>query len=135
MNRPLLAIGLILLAFGLTAGVFAFSTHDRWDDRHRTVEYHITSDSPGGDDGDGGRVLVVDDGRHWGPGFFPLFPLIVLGGILTVFALAGRGRHGGPRHWDARDRFDDWHRTAHAFPGATPSATTPPPGDTTPREQ
>jgi hypothetical protein len=105
VNKPLLIAGSVLVAVGIAAGIAAVATHDRWDD-DRTIEYRVS-------DGDGNpandRVIVLDEDGRRGPGFFPFFPLIVVGGILiTVAAFSGRGRwHNGHRD------FDSWHREAH----------------------
>lgn len=67
--------------------------------------------------------------RPWGFGFFPFFPLFPLFFILLfVVLLRGlfwRGRWGGGmycRHDGVPAAFDEWHRRAHAQPGAPPAS-------------
>jgi hypothetical protein len=75
MNRPLLGVGIVLVAFGLIAGAVAFSFRDDWRDDHDPVEYRVLNQ----DGHPSGSVVVLDDGGRWdGPGFFPFFPLIVV---------------------------------------------------------
>lgn len=78
-------------------------------------------------------------GYGWGPGLgsgFGIFGflgtllvLFLLFGLIRAFAFRGRGGWGGPRGWGgpggthpwesrARERFDEWHRTAHDGPSA-----------------
>ena len=108
MNKPLLIIGVALVSLGLVAGAIGFAFRDEWRDDHDTVEYTVTNAQ-----GDPTGNVVVIDGDRWrgGPGFFPFFPLVVVGGVLIAFAaFSGRGRH-----WHGGDRrdFEDWHRETH----------------------
>jgi hypothetical protein len=68
-------------------------------------------------------VHVVDEGRHFFPGFF-LFPIFLFGTFFLIggiFRGAGRwgGKHHGPGPWneDGRRRFEErareWHREEH----------------------
>lgn len=106
MNRPLLLIGIALVAIGLTAGIFAVAFRDEWKDDDNTVEYRVLN----ADGQETGSVVVLEDGWRRGPGFFPFFPLIVIGGVLIAIAFFARG-HGD--HWRARRDFEDWHRETH----------------------
>ena len=130
MNRPLFIAGSVLVAAGLAAGVVVAATHDGWDD-DRTVEYRVTN---GDGDASNDRVIVVGDDEYRGPGFFPVFPLIVVGAVLITFAaFSGRGR----RHNGRRD-FDSWHREAHwnwgsAGPREDAPAAPPPPASEPPQ--
>ena len=106
MNRPLFIAGALLISAGLIAGIVAAATHDRWGDDERTIEYRVT-DASGQPSGE--RVLVVDGDGWRRPGFFPFFPLIVVGGVLVTIALVSRrGRWGG-----GPGDFERWHRETH----------------------
>src|SRR5512139_210800 len=124
MNKPLLGIGIALVAFGLIAGAVAFSFRDDWRDDD-PVEYRVTNAQ-----GQPTGSVVVVENDHWrrGPGFFPLFPFVLVGGVLIVVAVFARGG----RHWNGGGRrdFEDWHRETHwnwgsPVPNEPPSA--PPP--------
>ena len=106
MNRPLFVVGTFLVAAGIIGGAVAIATHDRWDgDDDRTIQYRL---SDGDGDTTGDRVVVVEADRWSGPRFVPFFPLIIFGGVLiTIAALSGRRRWGGPGD------FESWHREAH----------------------
>ena len=109
MNRTLVAIGGALIVLGIIAGAATFAFSDRWDDDHE-VEYRVVNEN-GQADSDGNVVVVTDDGWRRGPGFFPFFPLLVVGGVLLTIGFVSRGR-GAP--WQARrEYFEDWHREAH----------------------
>lgn len=116
----LLRIGIALIAVGAIAGI---ATALFWDgpDRDRTIEYRVVSEDGTPAEGDPNVVLVREDGWD-GPRFFPVFPLVVVGGVLVTLALFARGRGGwgGPRN-----RFEDWHREAHRDDGgvAPPAAS------------
>lgn len=122
MNRPLLIIGIALVSLGLVAGVIGFAFRDEWRDEHDPVEYRVL-------DGDGqatGSVVVIDDGREWrgAPGFFPFFPLVVVGGVLIAIAVFTRGR----RHWHGGGPgdFESWHREVHWNWGSAAPREAPP---------
>ena len=104
MNRTLFGIGAVLVALGIVAAIATFAFHDRWDD-DREIEYRVVNED--GSEGDG-SVIVLDDGWRGGPGFFPFFPLLVVGGVLITIAVFSRGRHHR-----GRGDFEDWHREAH----------------------
>ncbi len=85
----------------------------------------------------------------WGPGFGhgfsifgllgTLFVLFLLIGLIRAFGFRGRGGWGGPGGWGgqggpgashpwetrARERHDEWHRTAHDATGDSPDPATP----------
>ena len=127
MNRPLLGVGIALVAFGLIAGALAFSFRDDWRDDDDPVEYRVLNQ----DGQPSGSVVVIDDGRHWdGPGFFPFFPLVIVGGVLITIAVVSRGGRGRWHGGGPRD-FDEWHRQTHwnwdsAAPKDPPSEGTAP---------
>ena len=103
----LLRIGIALLAVGVVAGVVGAIF---WDgsDHERTIEYRIVSEDGTAVGGGGGSVVLVSDGGWRGPGFFPFFPLLVVGGVLVTVALLSRRRGGcGP------GGFEERHRAAH----------------------
>ena len=115
MNRTLVIIGGALLALGIIAGAATIAFSDGWDDEHQ-VEYRVVSESGGADSG-GNVIVVTDDGWRRGPGFFPFFPLLLIGGIVLTVGLLSRGR-GRPWH-NRRELFEDWHRQAHSSPTST----------------
>jgi hypothetical protein len=67
---------------------------------------------------------------HWGPGFFPIFPIFF--GLFFFVALTRVLTGGGPwlrGGWARRDEgvppmFDEWHRRAHERDAATNGAGT-----------
>jgi hypothetical protein len=139
----MLRIGIVLVAFAAIAGVITLVVRHNRDDGH-TVAYHVTHTGTASDGSS--DIVVVRDGDGWrgGRGFFPFFPLLVLGGVLVTVGLLTRGkRHrwadahfggpggmggpggfGGPRF---RDRaFEEWHRAAHRE-DPNPKDVSPPP--------
>jgi hypothetical protein len=126
MNRPLLGIGIGLVAVGLVAGALVFAFRDDWRDDDRAVEYTVTNAQ-----GEPTGNVVVVDGDRWrgGPGFFPFFPLIVVGGVLIVIGAVSR--RGGPWQGGRRD-FETWHRETHWNWGSTGPKDPPAPGGAAP---
>jgi hypothetical protein len=128
MSRTWLWVGIVLIVIAIGGGIAAAAARHHWNDDHG--DYRVIST---GDDGaTGDHVTVVDDGRRWGgPPFLPVFPFVVIGGVIIVLALtSGRRR----QHWGAGGRdadFERWHREAHWNWGpaaSQPPAPPPPPG-------
>lgn len=118
-------IVLALIAIGIVGGIAA-GIEGGWDwDRDRTVEYRIVREDTGGAAGD--RPVIVVERDHDFPrrAFFPVIPLVFVGGALVVIGLATRGGGpGGPGRWGYRG-FEEWHRTAHATPEPPSTGGTP----------
>ena len=114
---PKALIGLFVLAFvGIVVTNVVWAVTDD-DDDGRRVETITVADG----EGSSREVVVVDGDDHWrrGPGFFPLIPLLIIGGI--VF-LIWRWRGGGDGPGGPRGRFDEWHDAAHRRDEPTPQA-------------
>ena len=112
----LLRVGIGLLVVGVVAGIAAAIF---WDgpDRDREIEYRVVNQDDSATGEDSGVVVVTDEGWD-GPRFFPVFPLLLVGGVLVTIALVARKRGG----WgDPRGRFDEWHREAHPDGPSTPA--------------
>lgn len=120
----LLRIGIALIALGVVGGIvggliWGFDGPD-WD---REVEYQVVNESG---EPTGGNVTVIREDDRDGPPFFPLFPLVIIGGVLVAVALFTRGRGGWGGPGGPRGRFEDWHRDAHREngpPAAPPAAS------------
>jgi hypothetical protein len=119
MNKwiPIAVVAIVIAVIGLGV-VSDFDGFDRGD-RTEVGRVVTTSD---------GETLVVYEDDHRGGFFpfgfliFPLFWILVIGGIFALFRRStwrGPGPPGGPSDaW-----LDDWHRRAHAEPA--PRTTEP----------
>jgi hypothetical protein len=109
-------IGLVvfgLLAIGITGAIWG---GDDWGPNHDSVITRSVS-------ADGSEVIVIHDGnRHFFPFGILIFPLVAFGFLFCLRAFAFRGRWGGPGPWmrggphaaEVPERFEEWHRRAHA---------------------
>jgi hypothetical protein len=119
MNRKWLAgiaAGLLVTAALVAVGVGAYRAGERNAEDGEVVGELVRSGESTA------RTVIIDDGWHRGPGFFPgfvVFPLIVIGIVLLVAS-----RRNG-RGWSGRGYTEvelaEWHRKAH---GEAPPPTT-----------
>jgi hypothetical protein len=105
----LFRIGVVLVAIGVLGGIAAGIARG-FDDDHRTIEYRVV-ERGGEAANDDGPTIVVERDRDFPRGaFFPVFPLVVFGGVLIVASIFAT-RHDGPPGW--RRGWEEWHREAH----------------------
>ena len=128
MRREVAIVGLVVVILtGIGIGVTAYQAGERNGIAQGIEQVQVAQDS-----GQEVQVVhVVDEGRHFFPGFF-LFPLFLFGVFFLIggiFRGAGRwGGHGhGPGPWndEGRRRFEErareWHSHEH---GDAPPAPT-----------
>ena len=133
MRRPLAGI-LLIAALLVGGGVVAATAYQAG------LSTAVTTVVQNPAHGTTGTVVVPGGygfgyGHGWGPGFgflgflgTFLFIILIVGLLRAVFGV-GRGRHGwggpgsGPWVSHGHERFEDWHRDAHA--GATAPGPAP----------
>jgi hypothetical protein len=111
-----------LIAFlVIVAGGLGYAAGRNWDDNHDDDKVQVV-------DANGQQTIVVHDHDR---GFFPFGILFIPLFFFLIFGLGRaffwRGRYGGPWQGGPSDRFDEWHRRAHANEGTNPSDSGPPP--------
>ncbi|MGE5596550.1 MAG: hypothetical protein ACM3S1_11015 [Hyphomicrobiales bacterium] len=108
----LFRVGVVLVVIGVLGGIAAGIARG-FDDDDRTIEYRVVNSE--GQELPAGQqpVIVVDDhGRDFPRGaFFPVFPIVLIGGVLIVGSIIASRGGVGPGRW--RNGLDEWHRDAH----------------------
>ncbi|MCK9519328.1 MAG: hypothetical protein M0R74_09960 [Dehalococcoidia bacterium] len=106
-NSWVFRIGVAIVAIAVLGGIAAGIA--RGFDNDRTVEYRVVDRSGQALNQDEGVVVIEADRGFPRGAFFPVFPLVFLGGALIVGSIiATRGRGPG-----SPSQFEAWHEQAH----------------------